>query len=83
MNVSILQRSVARIDRPTVQMGRTPEHRVRTLIASGDPKAADPFLLLMEGFQKLTWPAALRPCAFCFMRGVLFASPWRRGVPSS
>jgi len=83
MNVAILQRSLARIDRPTAQMGMTPEHRVRTLTASGDPKAADPFLLLMEGFQKLTWPAALRPCAFCFMRGVLFASPWRRGVPSS
>jgi hypothetical protein len=48
MNVTILQRSVARIDRPTVQTGMTPAHRVRPLIASGDPKATDPFLLLME-----------------------------------
>jgi len=29
-------------------MGMTPEHRVRPLIPSGDPKATDPFLLLME-----------------------------------
>jgi redox-sensitive bicupin YhaK (pirin superfamily) len=48
MNVTILQRSVARIDRPKVQTGMTPEHRVRPLIPSGDPKATDPFLLLME-----------------------------------
>jgi hypothetical protein len=48
MNVTILQRSVARIDRPTVQTGMTPEHRVRPLLPSGDPKATDPFLLLME-----------------------------------
>jgi redox-sensitive bicupin YhaK (pirin superfamily) len=48
MNVTILQRSVARIDRPTVQTGMTPEHRVRALIPSGDPNATDPFLLLME-----------------------------------
>jgi len=48
MKVTILQRSVARIDRPTVQTGMTPEHRVRPLIPSGDPKATDPFLLLME-----------------------------------
>jgi quercetin 2,3-dioxygenase len=40
--------NVARIDRPTVQTGMTPEHRVRPLIPSGDPKATDPFLLLME-----------------------------------
>ena len=48
MKVAILQRSLARIDRPTAQMGMTPEHRVRTLIPSGDPKAADSLLLLME-----------------------------------
>jgi hypothetical protein len=48
MNVTILQRSVARIDRPKVQMGTTPEHRVRPLIPSGDAGATDPFLLLME-----------------------------------
>jgi hypothetical protein len=48
MNVTILQRSVARIDHPTVQTGITPEHRVRPLIPPGGPKATDPFLLLME-----------------------------------
>jgi quercetin 2,3-dioxygenase len=48
MNVSLLQRSVARIDHPKVQMGMIPQHRVRPLISSGDPKATDPFLLLME-----------------------------------
>jgi len=48
MNTTILQRSVARIDRPTVQMGMTPEHRVRPLISSDDRSATDPFLLLME-----------------------------------
>jgi redox-sensitive bicupin YhaK (pirin superfamily) len=48
MNDTILQRSVARIDRPTVQTGMTPEHRVRPLISPGDPQATDPFLLLME-----------------------------------
>ena len=48
MNTTILQRRVARIDRPTVQMGMTPEHRVRPLISSDDPGATDPFLLLME-----------------------------------
>jgi quercetin 2,3-dioxygenase len=48
MSFTILQRSVARIDRPTVQTGMTPEHRIRPLIPSGDPKATDPFLLLME-----------------------------------
>jgi quercetin 2,3-dioxygenase len=48
MNDTILQRNVTRIDRPSVQMGMTSEHRIRPLIASGDPKATDPFLLLME-----------------------------------
>ncbi len=48
MNASILRRSVVRIDRPTLQTGMTPEHRVRPLVASGDPKATDPFLALME-----------------------------------
>jgi redox-sensitive bicupin YhaK (pirin superfamily) len=48
MNATLFQRSVARIDRPVVQMGMTPEHRVRPLIPSGDARATDPFLLLME-----------------------------------
>ena len=48
MNVTILPRSVARIDRPPVQTGMTSEHRIRPLISSGDFKATDPFLLLME-----------------------------------
>jgi hypothetical protein len=48
MNVTILERNVARIDRPTVQTGMTPEHRGGPLIPSSDPKATDPFLLLME-----------------------------------
>jgi len=48
MNDTILQRNVARIFHPTVQTGMTPEHRVRPLIPSGDTKATDPFLLLME-----------------------------------
>ena len=48
VNVAVLQRSVALIDRPTVQTGMTAEHRIRPLIPSGDPKATDPFLLLME-----------------------------------
>ena len=48
MNATTLQRRVARIDRPTVQMGMTPDHRVRPLISSDDPRATDPFLLLME-----------------------------------
>src|SRR5208282_5954521 len=48
MNGTILQRTVARIDRPTVQTGMTQQHRVRPLIPAGDPKATDPFLLLME-----------------------------------
>ena len=48
MNATTLQRRVARIDRPTVQMGMTPDHRVRPLISSDAPRATDPFLLLME-----------------------------------
>ena len=48
MKTGIRQRGVARIDHPTVQTGMTPQHRVRPLIPSGDPKATDPFLLLME-----------------------------------
>ena len=48
MNASILRRSVARIDRPALQTGMTPEHRVRPLVASDDPTATDPFLALME-----------------------------------
>jgi len=48
MNASILRRRVARVDRPTVRTGMTPQHRIRPLIASGDPQATDPFLALME-----------------------------------
>jgi redox-sensitive bicupin YhaK (pirin superfamily) len=48
MSVSILRRSVARIDRPALQTGMTPQHRVRPLIPFGDPSATDPFLALME-----------------------------------
>lgn len=48
MNVSVIQRSVARIDRPAERMGMTPQHRVRPLVSSGDPQATDPFLALME-----------------------------------
>ena len=48
MNVTIFERSVARIDRPKVQTGMTPEHRLRPLIPPGNPAETDPFLLLME-----------------------------------
>ena len=44
-------RSVLRIDRPQVQQGMTPEHRVRPLMPAamrGDFAATDPFLALME-----------------------------------
>ena len=44
-------RSVLRIDRPEVQQGMTPEHRVRPLMPAamrGDFAATDPFLALME-----------------------------------
>ena len=46
-----LQRTVARIDRPEIQQGMTPEHRVRPLLPAamrGDFAATDPFLALME-----------------------------------
>ncbi len=45
------ERSVLRIDRPQVQQGMTPEHRVRPLMPAamrGDFAATDPFLALME-----------------------------------
>jgi hypothetical protein len=61
INVTILQRSVARIERPTVQTGMTPEHRVRPLIPSDDPKATDPFLLLMEASYAT---GSLRPAGY-------------------
>jgi hypothetical protein len=47
-NVTILQRSVARIDHTTVKTGMTPVHRVRRSSPPVIPKATDPFLLLME-----------------------------------
>jgi redox-sensitive bicupin YhaK (pirin superfamily) len=48
MDAGILRRSVARIDRPAMRTGMTPQHRIRPLVPSGDPKATDPFLALME-----------------------------------
>ena len=45
------ERSVLRIDRPEVQQGMTPQHRVRPLMPTamrGDFAATDPFLALME-----------------------------------
>ncbi len=48
MNTAVLRRSVARIDHPAEKTGMTPQHRIRPLVASGDPKATDPFLALME-----------------------------------
>lgn len=48
MKAAILRRSVARIDHPATKTGMTPQHRIRPLVASGDPKATDPFLALME-----------------------------------
>ncbi len=49
--MAALARSVLRIDRPQVQQGMTPEHRVRPLMPAamrGDFAATDPFLALME-----------------------------------
>ncbi len=46
-----VERSVLRIDRPEVQQGMTPQHRVRPLMPAamrGDFAATDPFLALME-----------------------------------
>jgi quercetin 2,3-dioxygenase len=48
MKVSMVRRSIARVDRPAMQTGMTAQHRVRPLIPSGDPTATDPFLALME-----------------------------------
>ncbi len=45
------ERSVLRIDRPEVQAGMTPQHRVRPLMPAamrGDFASTDPFLALME-----------------------------------
>src|SRR5271165_5424834 len=49
--MATVERSVLRIDRPEVQQGMTPEHRVRPLMPAamrGDFAATDPFLALME-----------------------------------
>jgi quercetin 2,3-dioxygenase len=49
--MAAFHRSVLRIDRPKVQQGMTPEHRVRPLMPAamrGDFAATDPFLALME-----------------------------------
>jgi quercetin 2,3-dioxygenase len=49
--MATVERSVLRIDRPDVQQGMTPEHRVRPLMPAamrGDFAATDPFLALME-----------------------------------
>ena len=49
--MATVERSVLRIDRPEVQQGMTPHHRVRPLMPAamrGDFAATDPFLALME-----------------------------------
>jgi redox-sensitive bicupin YhaK (pirin superfamily) len=49
--MSVLQRSVLRIDHPEARQGMTPKHRVRPLLPAamrGDWAAVDPFLALME-----------------------------------
>src|SRR5271165_5320036 len=49
--MAALERTVLRIDRPEVQQGMTPQHRVRPLMPAamrGDFAATDPFLALME-----------------------------------
>ena len=49
--MATVERSVLRIDRPEVQQGMTPQHRVRPLMPAamrGDFAATDPFLALME-----------------------------------
>jgi redox-sensitive bicupin YhaK (pirin superfamily) len=49
--MAAFERSVLRIDRPEVQQGMTPQHRVRPLMPAamrGDFAATDPFLALME-----------------------------------
>jgi quercetin 2,3-dioxygenase len=51
MTMALLERSVLKIDRPVVQQGMTPQHRVRPLMPAamlGDFAATDPFLALME-----------------------------------
>jgi redox-sensitive bicupin YhaK (pirin superfamily) len=51
MAMTAFARSVLRSDRPQVQQGMTPEHRVRPLMPAamrGDFAATDPFLALME-----------------------------------
>jgi quercetin 2,3-dioxygenase len=49
--MATVERSVLKIDRPEVQQGMTPQHRVRPLMPAamrGDFAATDPFLALME-----------------------------------
>jgi len=49
--MSVLKRSVLKIDRPTPKQGMTPQHRVRPLMPAamrGDFAEIDPFLGLME-----------------------------------
>ena len=49
--MATVERSVLRIDRPEVQQGMTPQHRVRPLMPAamrGDFAATDPLLALME-----------------------------------
>jgi len=49
--MATVERSVLRIDRPEVQQGMTPQHRVRPLMPAamrGDFAATDPFLALMR-----------------------------------
>ncbi|NNG22990.1 pirin family protein [Telluria aromaticivorans] len=43
-----VQRDVARIDRPEIQIGMSDKHRLRPLVPPGDWVGSDPFLLLVE-----------------------------------
>jgi hypothetical protein len=66
MNVSILRRSIARIDRPTVRTGMTPQHRVRPLVPSGDtreagsnaPALTNANVCAPRGWETASWMAA-------------------------
>src|ERR1700693_1423314 len=69
--MATVERSVLRIDRPDVQPGMTPQHRVRPLMPAamrGDFAATDPFLALMEDW---------------FPRGVFGKHPHRGIAPGA
>lgn len=46
--MKVVQRNVASIDHPSIEIGHDSEHRVRRLINPGHWAMTDPFLLLME-----------------------------------